>query len=570
MAQLPINVGTPGAGDGDTLRDALLKTNTNFTDVYNVHQRVDGLSANVARLTANNTGFVSVSPASSIVNSTHLAANLSNYWTQSQVVTAISTRTANSAAYIGTLQAANVVSITTLNSRLNSYSNTSQVLDAISTRTSNSAAYIGTLQAANVVSNTYLNSQLSSYVTSSRLTTEYSNNTQLTSALSYYQLSTGLSANVVKLTANNTSFLGGVAATNYISTSGNYSLSGQISFTNNVILSKALYANGSYGTSGQVLVSGGIGGNTYWATVGTGSGSITSIVASNGINGGTISDTGTISIKANTGIIANTSGVFVDAAYVNTISANSAAYLGTVAAAGYQTTAGLSANVAKLTSNSASFLGTIGPNEVVTTTTLASSLSFAATRDNARLTSNVGINNTAPVDTLSVNGTTYLGGNVQFTKGIKDTTGSFGSAGAFLTSNGSSNVYWSTLASYSGVINATSHTTGSGYGTSTVTGGAVVNTTHIAVGNSTTNVSLSSDGVLINGVGFAPGGGYYKGNRGVGGTQTNIANIFRINGATISNNITIVAGENAQATGPIVINPSYTLSIQPGGRAVII
>ena len=58
---------------------------------------------------------------------------------------------------------------------------------------------------------------------------------------------------------------------------------------------------------------------------------------------------------------------------------------------------------------------------------------------------NVGISNTSPSDKLSVNGTSYLQGNVRFTQGIIDSTGTQGTAGQVLTSNGSGNVYWSTV-----------------------------------------------------------------------------------------------------------------------------
>ena len=66
------------------------------------------------------------------------------------------------------------------------------------------------------------------------------------------------------------------------------------------------------------------------------------------------------------------------------------------------------------------------------------------------------------------------------------------------------------------------------------------------------------------------GGGYYKGNGGSVGQETAKANLYRINSNTQSNNITIVAGENALTAGPIVINSGYNLTIQEGGRAVIV
>lgn len=58
----------------------------------------------------------------------------------------------------------------------------------------------------------------------------------------------------------------------------------------------------------------------------------------------------------------------------------------------------------------------------------------------------VGVGNTVPTAKFSVNGTTYLQGNVTFTQGIVDSTGSQGTAGQVLASNGAGNVYWTSTA----------------------------------------------------------------------------------------------------------------------------
>ena len=65
-------------------------------------------------------------------------------------------------------------------------------------------------------------------------------------------------------------------------------------------------------------------------------------------------------------------------------------------------------------------------------------------------------------------------------------------------------------------------------------------------------------------------GGFYKGNRGTIGNIINKQNLFRINSNTQSNNITIAAGENALAVGPITVDVGYSLVVEGGGRAVII
>ena len=81
-----------------------------------------------------------------------------------------------------------------------------------------------------------------------------------------------------------------------------------------------------------------------------GSGTVTSIASGNGLSGGPITSTGTISILANNGITANTSGLFVtqgtgmvvnttgihvNSTYINTLSANNTTYLNGQLAAYY-------------------------------------------------------------------------------------------------------------------------------------------------------------------------------------------------------------------------------------------
>lgn len=65
-----------------------------------------------------------------------------------------------------------------------------------------------------------------------------------------------------------------------------------------------LQANGSLGTVGQVLLSNSS--SVYWGD------RVSSVATSNGLTGGAITTTGTISVLANNGIIANTAGVFVN------------------------------------------------------------------------------------------------------------------------------------------------------------------------------------------------------------------------------------------------------------------
>lgn len=100
----------------------------------------------------------------------------------------------------------------------------------------------------------------------------------------------------------------------------------------------------------------------------------------------------------------------------------------------------------------------------------------------------------------------------------------------------------------------------------------IATTTSLTFGNSSVNATVNSTGLYVNGTLFESGGagGYYKGNAGVTGNTENKANLYRINSNTQTNNITILAGENALTVGPMVIGTGYNLTIDTGGRAVII
>lgn len=68
---------------------------------------------------------------------------------------------------------------------------------------------------------------------------------------------------------------------------------------------------------------------------------------------------------------------------------------------------------------------------------------------------------------------------------------------------------------------------------------------------------------------LAGGSAYFKGNDGAIGDAASANNLMRINSNTQSNNITVIAGENALMVGPITIGTGNTLTISTGGRVVI-
>lgn len=127
------------------------------------------------------------------------------------------------------------------------------------------------------------------------------------------------------------------------------------------------------------------------------------------------------------------------------------------------------------------------------------------------------------------------------------------------------------VANSTGVVNAAVYSIGSSWianSTTVVFGTSVGLQANGSIGSA--NQALFSNGTTVYWANVTGGAGYYKGNQGAAGSASNANNIFRINSNTISNNITISSGENAITTGPITVNTGFTLTIDTGGRAVII
>jgi len=83
-------------------------------------------------------------------------------------------------------------------------------------------------------------------------------------------------------------------------------------------ITSRVVANSATGSAGQVLTSNGTG--VYWSTVVSGGGSgVTSVGSGNGLTGGPITSSGSISVNARTGLIANTTGLFVNSAFIESL-----------------------------------------------------------------------------------------------------------------------------------------------------------------------------------------------------------------------------------------------------------
>lgn len=66
------------------------------------------------------------------------------------------------------------------------------------------------------------------------------------------------------------------------------------------------------------------------------------------------------------------------------------------------------------------------------------------------------------------------------------------------------------------------------------------------------------------------GGGLYKGDKGLKGSLDNLTNIFRLTANTLSNNVTLEAGQNSVVAGPLEIANGFTLTIDTGARLSIV
>ena len=249
-----------------------------------------------------------------------------------------------------------------------------------------------------------------------------------------------------------------------VNTANQYTFSNTILFSSQVNV-VAVSANGGIGGAGAILTSNGTG--TYWGTVAgvnttaqytysnimvfnanlvlNNTGSVAAPTGGQSGAGFFFNDTTNTFYTSNTIYVGNsTVSSFINGTSFSGTS-NNALYLGGTLASGYQTTAGLSGNVATLTSNNALYLG---------------GTAAAGYQTTAGLSGNVA--------TLTSNNALYLGGTL--------------ASGYQLNSTLNANIA-SYLPTYAGIVNASSFTVGTFVS---------VNATNISIGNSTVNTTANS------------------------------------------------------------------------------
>jgi hypothetical protein len=342
-------------------------------------------------------------------------------------------------------------------------------------------------------------------------------------------LNQNLIVNSATLSVGNTT--ANITANTTVLTIGNTTVNTQVNSSS--ITLRNLIANGSTGTSGQVLTSSGAGANLYWANPSGGG-----LLAGNGL----ISNTTHYEILANTGIVANSTGAFVNASYIATLTANDSTNLGAQPASFYTnatniTTGTLNSNrlpanvVFWSNTNTFTAVQTLNQNLIVNSATLSVGNTISNVTVNTTVitvgntTVNTQVNSTALVlrsliangsiggigELLASNGTGLywtappsgsFSNGTAYTWSAPQTfqanivlqdrlsaNGSFGSAGQVLTSSGSgANVYWSTPSGGGGggeVVSAVSINTSMASPTTFyLASGTITLTLPTAVGNS--------------------------------------------------------------------------------------
>lgn len=186
---------------------------------------------------------------------------------------------------------------------------------------------------------------------------------------------------------------------------------------------------------------------------------VKSIETGNGLTGGPITTTGTILVLANSGIYANSSGLFVNSAYISTLTVNSAIYLGTANLQNIQTF--ITSNASAAYSNAVAY---VDGKAYVNTSQLSSNLanyqtSAGLSTNVATLTANNATNlgGVPAASYVNTSGSYTITGMLTYSNGITfsntiTANGSNGTAGQVLTSSGATgNVYWSTASGGGGI-----------------------------------------------------------------------------------------------------------------------
>ena len=267
----------------------------------------------------------------------------------------------------------------------------------------------------------------------------------------------------------------------------------------------------------------------------------------------------------------NITGTFINVASAFIANSIGAYHTGTVNAASHTTgatgtgTGGISANVTTLW---------IGNNTINTTITSAG----LVVNGTAVVANNTGIWTTGLVNATSYTiGSSFIANSTgaYHTGTVNAATSSVGSVvvANATTLNANGFVVNSTGAYVTGLVNATSYNTGAGYGSAT--GGAVVNVTTIAVGNSSVNGTITSNATVS----------YFTGTAYTANNATNLGGVAaasyvqNTDSRTLSGNLTFTgavtsfSGTNVAITGTnlnVSSSSTFSANVTMNGANVVI
>ena len=277
------------------------------------------------------------------------------------------------------------------------------------------------------------------------------------------------------------------------------------------LTNQGIYANNTLGSAGQVLLTNGS--TVYWdAAPGGGGGTVTQVNTGIGLSGGPITTSGTISVLANSGIVANASGVFVNTSYIATLDANNATYFSGVSLA--TVNSAITGNAATAYSNATAYADTKAGEAYSNATTYASNATNISTGTlaTARLPStvnvsaiNLGSNVNLTTSYINVGNSTVntdISAGAIALSGIDVATAITGNAATAYTnatafSANATNINSGTLATAR--LPATANIS------TAINVGANINltTSTINVGNATVNTVVSSGNVSLSGIDVA-------------------------------------------------------------------
>ena len=291
----------------------LAGTNTSITSNLNVTGSISGVTANLS--TSVNSALITVG-ANFIANTSgmyHTATANANSFTTTGVTVNTSAVAAGANVYI------NATSNFVGNSTVNTNITAGQI--SLSGQTVNSSVFTGLSYTAN--NSSYLGGLTASgYQTTAGLSGNVA--TLTANAAGYLNGKTESNLNVnnssTSNTANNSAYLGGTAAANYLTNTGAFTISGVYTHAANVVFSNGnvIIANGSFGTNAQVLISNGT--SMYWGAFSANN--TLNLVGSNGYNFVQNTDSRTLSgnlyfTGANLAFSSN-SGIWANGSFGNT------------------------------------------------------------------------------------------------------------------------------------------------------------------------------------------------------------------------------------------------------------